>query len=357
MNQYNEQNVMFADDSGSIAYVRNGATPIRPNGYDWSAPVPGTTSATAWKGIHPIDDLVHVFNPPQCYMQNCNISPENMMVGSTLTPDKYPKYIYNVSWDDNNPRSKRAIELLDPDHHVTEEKAKAICMDVHDIKADMWKQALRDAIKSSGAEHMKNADFAAAVAAILDWDGQYLPKSTATPVYKFWRLKAGKALNLAPLGKKKPLDAATNAKLLDLLAETIADMQKRYGKWNIAWGELHKVGRGGVYFPVGGADYDSGDKEANFSETLFDVRCKDDPDHAGHFIANNGSMATILMFFYKDGVRSFTCTPWGASADPKSPHYMDQGEKLYSKRQMKPTWWAEADLMPHVESKTVLDIH
>ena len=125
MNQYNEQNVMFADDSGSIAYVRNGATPIRPAGYDWSAPVPGTTSATAWKGIHPIDDLVHIFNPPQGYMQNCNISPANMMVGSTLTPDKYPNYIYNVSWDDNNPRSKRAVQLLDADHSVTQEKAIA----------------------------------------------------------------------------------------------------------------------------------------------------------------------------------------------------------------------------------------
>ena len=356
MNQYNEQNVMFADDSGSIAYVRNGATPIRPSGYDWSAPVPGTTSATAWKGIHPIDDLVHIFNPPQGYMENCNISPENMMVGSTLTPDKYPKYIYNVSWDDNNPRSKRAIQLLDPDHSVTEAKAKAIAMDVHDILADTWKQALRDAVKSAGADHMKNADFAAAVQAILDWDGQYLPESTATSVYKFWRLKCGDQLNLAPLGKQKPLDAATNAKMLDLLATTIAEMQKRYGKWNVAWGEIHKVGRGGVYFPVGGADFKSGDREANFSETLFDVSSKEDRTHPGHFIANNGSMATILMFFHKDGVQSFTCTPWGQSADPHSPHYMDQGEKLYSKRQMKPTWWSEAELLKHVESKTVLEI-
>src|SRR5580704_10180378 len=356
MNQYNEQNVMFADDSGSIAYVRNGATPIRPAGYDWSAPVPGTSSATAWKGIHPIDDLVHIFNPPQGYMQNCNVSPENMMVGSTLTPDKYPKYIYNVSWDDNNPRSKRAIQLLDPDHSVAEAKAKAICMDVHDVLADTWKQALRDAVKSSGAEHMKNADFAAAVQAILDWDGQYLPETTATPVYKFWRLKCGEKLNLAPLGKKQSLDSATNAKILDLLADTIAEMQKRYGKWNIAWGEIHKVGRGGIYFPVGGAEFKSGDREANFSETLFDVNSKEDPKQPGRFIAMNGSMATILMFFHKDGVRSFTVTPWGESSDPKSPHYMDQGEKLYSKRQMKPTWWNEAELQQHVESKTVLEI-
>jgi acyl-homoserine-lactone acylase len=356
MNEYNEQNVMFADDRGSIAYVRNGATPIRPDGYDWSAPVAGNTSATAWKGIHPIDDLVHIFNPPQGYMENCNVSPANMMVGSTLTPDKYPKYIYNVSWDDNNPRSKRAIQLLDADHSVTIDKAKAIATDVHDILADTWKQALRDALKTSAGDHMKNADFAAAVQAILAWDGQFLPEAKSTCVYKFWRLKCGNKLNLAPLGKHQPLDAATNAKLLDLLAETIADMQKRYGKWDIAWGDVHKVGRGGMYFPVGGCDFQSGNKEANFTETLFDVNSKEDPAHPGHFIANNGTMSAILMFFYKDGVRSFTCTPWGVSSDPHSPHYMDQGEKLYSKRQMKPTWWSEAELLKHVESKIVLEI-
>ncbi len=41
MNQYNEQNVMFADDSGSIAYVRNGATPIRPDGLRLERPGAG----------------------------------------------------------------------------------------------------------------------------------------------------------------------------------------------------------------------------------------------------------------------------------------------------------------------------
>ncbi len=104
MNQYNEQNVMFADDSGSIAYVRNGATPIRPDGYDSRharagarlPPRPGRASirSTTW---------CTSLNPAAGYMQNCNISPQNMMVGSPLTPDKYPRYIYNVSWDYNNP--------------------------------------------------------------------------------------------------------------------------------------------------------------------------------------------------------------------------------------------------------------
>ncbi|HET6323440.1 MAG TPA: penicillin acylase family protein [Planctomycetaceae bacterium] len=357
MNQYNEQNVMFADDKGSIAYVRNGATPIRPAGYDWSAPVPGTSSATAWKGIHPIDDLVHIFNPPQGYMQNCNISPANMMIGSSMTPDKYPSYIYNVSWDDNNPRGKRIVELLNPDHCVTKDQAISFTTDVKDILADMWKATLRTAVDAAGSERMKDPEFAAAVAAIEDWDGRYLPEYKATAVYKFWRLKCGKSVDLSPLAHKKPLDDAANKKLVDLLAETIAEMKTRYGKWDVAWGDIHKVGRGGQYFPVGGCDYDSGDKGANFSETLFDVKSKEDPKHPGRYVAYNGSMATILMFFHKDGVRSFTVTPWGQNSDPKSPHYMDQGEKLYSKRQMKPTWWSEAELQKHVESKTVLEIH
>ena len=62
-------------------------------------------------------------------------------------------------------------------------------------------------------------------------------------------------------------------------------------------------------------------------------------------------MAVILMFFSPDGVESFTCTPWGQSAHPDSPHYVDQAEKLYSKREMKPTWWKKSDLLEHVESE------
>jgi acyl-homoserine-lactone acylase len=279
------------------------------------------------------------------------------MVGSSLTPDKYPRYIYNVSWDTNNPRSKRAVQLLDADQAVTQEKAISYTMDVHDILADTWKQALRDALASAGNERVHDVKLQAAAQAILDWDGQFLPESTATAVYKFWRLKCGKSLDLSPLAKKKPLDRATNRKLLSLLTETISEMEHRYGKWNIAWGEIHKVGRGGKLYPVGGAEFSSGDREANFSETLFDVNSKEDPDHPGQFIAHNGSMAMILMLFHKDGVRSFTCTPWGQSGDPASPHYMDQGEKLYSRRQMKPTWWTQAELLQHVESKTVLEIH
>ena len=64
----------------------------------------------------------------------------------------------------------------------------------------------------------------------------------------------------------------------------------------------------------------------------------------------------MLMFMRPDGIESYSINQWGVSADPESPHYMDQGEQLYSKRQLKPTWWAKEDLLSHVESETTLTI-
>lgn len=356
MNQYNEQNMMFADVNGTIAYLRSGATPIRPDGYNWDAPVPGDTSATAWKGIHPVDDLVHIFNPPAGYMQNCNISPANMMVDSPLTPDKYPDYIYNVSWDQNNPRGKRSTQLLHDDDSVTPEEAEAFVTDVYDILSGPWQEALRQAVEAVGRDRLNDPQFAAMVKAILDWDGQFTADATPTTLYKLWRLKCGDQIEVKRIGAGEPLTNSDREKMLDLLAETAAEMQDRYGRWDVAWGEVHKVGRGGKLFPVGGADFRSGDREGNHSETLFDVSSKDDPDHPDHYIAKSGSMSMILMFFGPDGIESKTCVCWGQSGRPESPHYVDQAEHLYSQRKLKPTFWKKEDLLKNLESEKVLVI-
>lgn len=348
--QYNEQNVMSADIHGNISYVRNGATPIRPEGYDWSRPVDGTTSKTAWKGIHPQSDLVRIINPPQCYMQNCNISPANMMVDSPLTPDKYPAYVYNVSWDRDNPRGRRTVELLQADTQVSLDEAKSYTLDIYDRLAKRWQSELKRAFETADNSIKSDKDVKAAVDAVLAWDGHYTPDATSTVLQKFWRLKCGEKLDLKSLGQGQALSNEARTQLIELFRQTINELKQRYGRWDVPWGQVHVVGRSGQYFPVGGADYSSGDKEANFSETLMDVRCTDDPSQQGRYIANSGSMAMILMHFKDGRVQSFTCTPWGQSANPRSAHHVDQAEKLYSKRQMKPTWWDKTELEKNVES-------
>jgi acyl-homoserine lactone acylase PvdQ len=85
------QNLMFADAHGDSWYVRAGRTPIRPHGFDWSRPVPGIGSGTAWRGLFPLEDLVQVTKPPHGSMQNNNVSPDQMTLApAPVDAEAYP---------------------------------------------------------------------------------------------------------------------------------------------------------------------------------------------------------------------------------------------------------------------------
>jgi acyl-homoserine lactone acylase PvdQ len=351
-----EQNMMFADTSGNIAYVRQGRAPIRPDGYDWNAPVPGHTSATAWKGVHGIDDMVQVFNPPSGYMQNCNISPAVMMKASPMTRDKYKPYLFNVFDWERTPRGDRSTDLLHSDALVTKEKALSYATDVFDIQSPLWQSVLKTSVQNHAGAKAAEPEFSAAVKAVLDWDGNYLPEYTQTVLFKAWREKAKGKAPFAPLAEGKELSADAQRLAVDLFAEALAEVKKQYGQWDVAWGEVFRVGRGDKFVGVPGADYGSRGEPFNYTETLFDVSWKPDKQHPGKFVAYKGSEALILMFFHKDGVESYTSFAWGQSGDPKSPHYMDQGEKLFAKRKMKPTFWKKEDLLKNLESQKTVDV-
>lgn len=356
MLEYNEQNVMFADTKGTIGYVRNGAVPIRPDGYDWNAPVPGNTSETAWKGLHPIEDLVQVINPPSGYMQNCNISPAMMWKGSTLTRDKYKPYIFNVNDWERNPRGDRSTQLLDEDSQVTKEEAKAYAMDVFDIKGPLWVKALKDAVEAGVVEKGKDAKFDEAVSAILSWDGRWLAESKQTVLIRQWRDLSAHQPDFAPMATGEKLSAEAQAKLVGFLQQAFQEVTKTHGQWDIPYGDAYVVGRGGKYFPMNGADFGDRKDEYNYTETLLSISYQPDASKAGRNIAYKGSMAMILMFFGEGGVESYSAVAWGQSGDPASPHYVDQAEKLFSKRTLKPTFWKKEDLLKNLESTKELSI-
>lgn len=352
MNHLMEQNVTYADRKGNIGYVRLGRTPIRPEGYDWSRPVPGHTSATEWLGIHPVEDHVQILNPEQGYMQNCNISPANMMYGSPLTPDKYARELYNVSWDQNNPRGKRMTQLLAADDSITKEAAKAITMDIYDILAEPWKKALRDALAEVEEQPAAASSLGYAIGELLDWDGEYHQDSIAALYMRFWRLAAQNEVDTEAIAEMGTLGEEELTKLLAALEQACTEIEERFGKRDARWGDMHVVGRNGDYYPYDGADYGRG---AIFTETVRDVKGNDAPEAGGRNLANNGAMATMLMFFHEDRIEAYTSTPWGQSAVPDSPHHTDQAREIFSKRTFKPTWFDKAALMENLGSEKVLE--
>ena len=353
MNQYMEQNLMSADRDGNIAYIRMGRTPIRPKGWDWNAPVPGNTSKTKWLGIHPTKDLVQIVNPPQGYMQNCNISPANMMENSPLQPDKYPDYIYHVSWDSKNSRGDRALQVLSANDNMTREEAIDLAFDITDPYRSYWIEALREVSMGAGKKRMKDKGFRADMERLLHWDGRYHKDNTAAPLMRYFRLEAFNVVDPARINNGRKPTVEDQFALLKALEKAREKMIGLYGKTDVAWGDIIKVGRGGQLFPASGAHYGGGES-AKSLRTLLSIGVREIKKGTGKFVAQKGSMAMLLMFMHQDGIESYSCIPWGQSSDPKSPHYMDQGEKLFTRRTFKPVYRSREALLEHVSSKRTL---
>ena len=87
MRQLMMQNVMVATVQGDIYYCRTGRVPVRAPGVDWTRPIPGDSSATEFRGLHPNADMVQILNPVSGYMHNCNVTPAGMMKNSPLLPE------------------------------------------------------------------------------------------------------------------------------------------------------------------------------------------------------------------------------------------------------------------------------
>lgn len=356
------QNVMVADTSGNIYYQRTGRVPRRPSGYDWSKPVDGSTSATEWQGLHPASDHVQVLNPPQGYMQNCNIPPDVMMVDSPLTPDKTLSYLYGSSGGYTNQRGARAVELLHADSSVTIEDAQDYAVDVHPYGVERWLEVLKQADDMFGELHKSNPDYAAGIEELRSWDGQLRRDSTAALKYYYWRKQiiedhGAEAVSdaasridyyLAALGKPAPEIDLSEDELgaaADSLASAMAKLKEDHGLLNATYGDTFRVGRDDTSWPLGGGG-------GNGLTTLRNISYGQERND--HTRWGTGGQTSTQVIVLSKPIRSWTYVPIGQSDRPDSTHYHDQAEKLFSIRKLKPTWWLAEDLAKHIESSTVL---
>lgn len=362
------QNVMVADTSGNIYYQRTGRVPKRVEGYDWSRPVDGSTSKTEWQGVHPASDHLQVLNPPQGYMQNCNIPPDAMMPNSPFVFENHRDYLFSGpgygrarhGW--TNQRGARAIELLQADDSVTADEAKAIINNVSPYGADRWLEVLRRANDAHGKQHNDDGLYTRAIDDILDWDGALTRDSSGALKYVYWReaLDANKELNAAlasgiddwyaVVEQRDPKPIEVSDAQLEGAAQAFADaMEKLYADWDTlraVYGDRFRVGRDSASWPVGGG----GGTGTRTLRSMGYERQRDDGTSWGR----SGQTSTQIVVLTKP-IQSWTYLPIGQSDRKGSPHYRDQAKKAFSKREMKPTWWMPEDLQGHIESTTYLN--
>jgi len=334
--QFMDQNIMGADVAGNIFYVRNGRVPRRPPDFDWNRPVPGETSATAWQGFHPFEDLIRVVNPSTGTMHNCNVAPDAMSHAPLVRAEDVPSAMFHARPGDTHTRGLRATELLAQHSALTREQALAIVADTRIPLLDTWKNLWRQV----AAELDKTAPAAALHRELLLWDGHVEKSSTGATAFEHL-IEA--LLDLGGWGKIGPenirsikeLNPDQRAILVRGLQQAAERMEKQFDSVSIPWGQTHRIVRGGSW-PVDGAGI-------RFWATLRPVGYHM-PSSQGIRPARSGQSHVMLVFFKPGAVESFSVTPYGISDHPESPHYNDQTRKLFSENRLKPTWFGSRGL-------------
>jgi acyl-homoserine lactone acylase PvdQ len=347
--QLMEQNIMIATVDGDIYYVRNGRVPIRPKGFDWKRPVPGNTSASEWQGIHPFADLIQLTNPWQGYMQNCNVSPEFMTRFSPMVPARYADhpYLYNP----DNPLHQRAgmvLELLDQNGRATVQDAINIALSPQVYRAEPWQARLVAAWEKADAAIKNDEKAGLLYDLIVRWNRRCDPDSTGAIAYHFWKAQLGDKVLQSDRAGRTPPKEVTDEQLLRALAAGAAALQAQWGRLDVKYGEVYRVGREGSdrTWPVGGGSVRG---IATPRAISFDEK-----KGSRTFVGHGGQTSTQVIQLSKPP-RSWTLLPLGESDHKESKHWDDQAEKLFSPGKMKPTYFLDKEaLLKHVESTKVL---
>ncbi|ANM31232.1 hypothetical protein ABI59_19115 [Acidobacteria bacterium Mor1] len=362
------QNVLAADTAGDILFVHAGETPIRPNAaVDWMRPVDGNSSATAWKGIHPLDDLLVIRSPSSGYLQNNNVDPNFMADPPPAELEGKPGYILNaglIPVGRRGDRSIRTLELLAQHQRMTREDAFAVALDAKLPGTEDWLGLLSRAAESASLE---GAD-AAYVDGLLAFDGRLEAESSAALKYVYWREALRVRLSpadyralLAPLWNDGELPEELAGKLVAAAREARDRLVAVHGDPATNYGDEFRVGGDdGESWPLSGGTLAQGPECS-----LHPLMC---PTSLLAFyytprnpatkqrIALGGSRIRRLDFYGPDGIESYTMQNPGLSDDPESGHTDDQAEQLTGTGEMKKIRFDWRELEPHVVERVTLEI-
>lgn len=343
-------NTVFADAKGNIAYWHGNFIPKRDPQFTWSAPVDGSNPATDWKGLHTVQESVHIYNPASGWIQNCNSTPFTVAGESSPEKSRYPDY---MAPDAENARGINAIRVLQRENAFTLDKLISAAYDPH-------LAGFEELIPALVSEYEKVSKLDDTITSKLDepmnvlrnWDMNYGVSSVAATLAMYWGqdLRAH-VIPAIPQSTdqlsiiKYMATKTTPEEKVKALERVVDELERDFGTWKTSWGEVNRFQR----------------LTGNINETYDDSK----PSLAVPFASSFwGSLAafgsrkypgTRKMYGYVGNsfvavvefgkeIKAKSLLAGGVNNNPSSPHFVDQAER-YSKGEFKNVSFYKKDVV------------
>jgi acyl-homoserine-lactone acylase len=345
-------NTIFADADGNIAYFHSNFIPRRSTRFDWTRPVDGSDTATAWHGVLSVDETPSLLNPPNGWLYNSNNWPWSAAGLNSPKRADFPTYVETGTSE--SARGLHALRVLSGKTDFTMTSLRDAAFDSYlPAFAKMIPPLLRAYDRAPAASPLK-AVLREPIAALRAWDFRWGVGSVPTALAVFWGEEIGRRVgrDARAVGMNVEDYVAAGraaAQLLPALAAAADTLASDFGTWQTAWGAINRFQRltadivqpfsdSGPSIPVGFTSSRWGSL-ASFGARAY-------PGTKKWYGTSGNSFVAVVEF--GDSVRAIAVTAGGESGHPDSKHFNDEAER-YATGELRPVYFYRSQLEGHIE--------
>lgn len=342
---------VYADADGTIAFFHGNFIPKRDVQFDYSKPIDGSNPATDWKGLHEVDEAIHLKNPKNGWIQNCNSTPFTAAAEYSPKKENYPAY---MAGPPENFRAVHAIQMLTGRKDYTLDKLIETGYDPYLPAFEKLIPGLVEAYDKAGQK--KFATLKPAIEVLRTWDMKVSKESVGMTLAHYYATIYGqegpRPEGMSPMERFNYFGTGTSLEeRLLIFSKVVEKLSADFGTWNTAWGEVNRFQRldGEVKqtfddsmpsIPVGLAPGNWG------ALAVFAARV---PQTTKRIYGNFGNSFVAAVEF-GENVKAKSILAGGQSGDPASPHFFDQAQR-YADAQFKDVAFYKVDVERRAKRK------